>query len=103
MALTLGEVKNYIKIDNDITEDDDYLNELIEVSQIYIDDCAGEDYKIDEKLTKLAGLLQKKLINDMYENRSGYVVTDKRDVIVSTILDKLSMAEIIDTTTIVIE
>lgn len=89
--MTLADIKNYLKLD-DFAEDDNYLNELIEVSQIYIDDCAGIDYKTDEKLVKLAGLLQKKLINDMYENRSGYVVTDKRDVIVSTILDKLSMA-----------
>lgn len=95
MALILEDIKNYLKLD-DFIEDDNYLNELIEVSQIYIDDCVGEDYKTDEKLVKLAGLLQKKLINDMYENRSGYVVTDKRDVIVSTILDKLSMAQIIE-------
>jgi uncharacterized phage protein (predicted DNA packaging) len=89
MILELTDIKNYLKIDS--YEDDNYLTELIEVSLIYIDSMVGEAYKIDEKAVKLAELLQKKLINDMYENR-GTSITEKskQDRIVTSILDKLS-------------
>lgn len=91
--MTLDEVKSYLRID--YTEDDTLLQELIEVSQIYIDSCVGEIYKTDEKAVKLSGLLQKKLINDMYENRSSEVPQKtKQDRIVTTILDKLSNYEV---------
>lgn len=87
--MTLEEVKNYLRID-DIYEDN-FLNELIEVSQIYIDSMVGEYYKQDIKAIKLANLLQKKLISDMYENRSTEIPQNtKQDRIVTSILDKLS-------------
>ncbi|HBJ2613330.1 TPA: phage head-tail connector protein [Clostridium botulinum] len=87
--MTLEEIKSYLRID--YKEDDTDLNELIETSQIYIDSCVGEGYKNDSKAMKLANLLQKKLIHDMYENRSAEVPTNtKQDRIVTSILDKLS-------------
>lgn len=91
--MTLEEVKDYLRIDD--TYEDKFLNELIEVSQIYIDSMVGEAYKTDVKAVKLANLLQKKLISDMYENRSTEIQcnssTDiKQDRIVTSILDKLS-------------
>jgi uncharacterized phage protein (predicted DNA packaging) len=87
--MTLDEVKLYLRIDSDA--EDDLLNELIVSSQIYIDSCTGEGYKSDEKAIKLASLLQKKLISDLYENRSTTVPDKtKQDRIVTTILDKLS-------------
>ncbi|MDF2803062.1 MAG: putative phage protein [Anaerocolumna sp.] len=97
--MTLDEVKNYLKLD-DYTGDDSYLTELIDVSQIYIDSCVSEDYKTDTNLVKLSGLLQKKLISDMYDNRSSYVTNDKRDIMVTTILNKLAMAQVIDDTVV---
>lgn len=94
--MTLEEIKEYLHID--YTDEDLYLNELIDVSLIYIDSMVGESYKTDEKAVKLASLLQKKLISDMYENRGTEIASNKkiasnskRDIIVNSILDKLSL------------
>lgn len=89
--MTLDEVKNYIRIDGEY--EDDYIKELIEVSQIYIESMVGSTYLEDEKLVKLSKLLQKKLIADMYEQRSTEIPSKtKQDRIASSILDKLSHA-----------
>ncbi|MNP84829.1 hypothetical protein D3C76_1843090 [compost metagenome] len=54
----------------------------------------GIFYKADEKAVKLATLLQKKLVNDMYENRNTEIPSNtKQDRIVTSILDKLSNYE----------
>lgn len=87
--MTLEEVKHHLRIDYD--EDDVYLSNLIEISDIYIESCVGEAYKADDKAKKLAGLLQLKLIQDMFENRGSEIPSNtKKDMIVTTILDKLS-------------
>ncbi|AUN22514.1 DNA packaging protein [Clostridium botulinum] len=91
--MTLEEIKDYLKIDDDY--EDNSLNELIATSEIYINFMVGEGYKTDNKALKLANLLQKKLIADMYENRSTEVPTNtKQDRIVTSILDKLSNYEV---------
>lgn len=87
--MTLEEVKNYIRVDSNY--DDNFITELIEVSQIYIDSMVGVNYKTDEKAVKLSSLLQKKLISDMYDQRSTEITSNtKKDIIVTSILDKLS-------------
>lgn len=87
--MTLEEVKSYLRVDYE--EDDENLINLIEVSEAYIDSCVGTLYKNDEKASKLANLLQKKLISDMFENRGTEISNStKKDNIVTTILDKLS-------------
>jgi len=87
--LTLEEVKSYLRIDYE--EDDILLISLIEISEEYIDSCVGTAYKTDEKAIKLANLLKKKLIADMFENRGTEISNSTRkDTIVTTILDKLS-------------
>lgn len=87
--MTLEEIKNYLRID--FNDDDIFLTELIEVSQIYIDKCVGEEYKADEKCLKLSGILHKKFISEMYETRSPVVSEKmKQDITVTTILDILS-------------
>ncbi len=84
------EAKLYLHIDYD--DEDNYIQELIEVSEIYIISMVGEAYKKDEKGSKLANLLQKKLISDMYENRGTEIAANtKKDNIVISILDKLSL------------
>ena len=89
MRMTLEEVKNYIRVDSNY--DDNFITELIEVSQIYIDSMVGVNYKTDEKAVKLSSLLQKKLISDMYDQRSTEITSNtKKDIIVTSILDKLS-------------
>lgn len=88
MSLTPNDAQNYLKADDD---DIDLVTELIETSQIYIDSMVGEAYKLDEKAVKLATLLQKKFIADMYDNRSTEIAANtKQDKIVTSILDKLS-------------
>lgn len=86
--MTLEDVKTYLRIDYE--EDDNLLDSLIEVSEEYIDSCVGTAYKSDEKAMKLANLLQKKLIADMFENRGTEISNSTKDTIVTTILDKLS-------------
>jgi len=87
--MTLEEIKIYLQIDD--SYEDDFINELIDVSLIYIDSMVGELYKTDVKAISLANLLQKKLISDMYSNRSTEVAQNtKQDRIVTSILDKLS-------------
>lgn len=87
--MTLEDVKTYLRIDYE--EDDNLLDSLIEVSEEYIDSCVGTAYKSDEKAIKLANLLQKKLISNMFENRGTEISNSTRkDTIVTTILDKLS-------------
>ena len=82
-------VKAYLKIDYE--DDDSYIEQLIIVSEIYIDSCVGEEYKTNEKAMKLAEILQLKLIKDMYDNRGTEIPSNsKKDIIVTTILDKLS-------------
>ncbi|MHB9909365.1 head-tail connector protein [Clostridium botulinum] len=89
--MTLEEVKQYIRVDDNY--EDNFLNQLIEVSEIYIDSCVGTNYKTDLKAVKLATLLQKKLIADMYENRSTEIANNtKQDRIVTSILDSLALA-----------
>jgi len=92
--MILEDIKSYLHIDYE--DDDVYLNELIEVSQIYIDSMVTADYKVDEKAVKLATLLQKKLCSDLYENRGTEIASNtKKDIIVISILDKLSLYEVI--------
>ena len=87
--MTLNDVKTYLRIDYD--EEDDFLSELLIVSEEYINSCVGSGYKSYEKAIKLADLLQKKLIYDMYEKRGTEIANNtKKDTIVTTILDKLS-------------
>lgn len=87
--MTLEDIKSYLKIDYE--DDDDILSELIIVSEEYINSCVGTGYKCDEKAMKLADLLQKKLIYDMYEKRGTEIASNtKKDTIVTTILEKLS-------------
>ncbi|MDU2266690.1 MAG: head-tail connector protein [Clostridium celatum] len=87
--MTLERVKNHLRIDFD--EDDIYISDLIEISGIYIESCVGSAYKSDSKAVKLSELLQLKLIQDIYDNRGTEIPVDKKkDLIVTTILDKLS-------------
>lgn len=87
--MTLEDVKNYLRIDD--TEEDLFLQSLMEVAEIYIDSCVGEEYKTNDKAKKLAELLQKKIIADLYENRGTTADNIKKDTIVTTILNTLAL------------
>lgn len=85
---TLEQAKNYMRVD--CMDDDEFILQLIEISQIYIDSLVGEDYKNDSKYIRLADLLQLLIMSDMYDNRSLVVNTGDMNKIAHSILDKLS-------------
>lgn len=74
MAITLQEAKEYLRVGYD--DDNDYITELIEISEAYIDGCVGTAYREKNKYSceeeykrgcRLATLLQKKIISDAAE------------------------------------
>ena len=96
--LTLQQAKDYLRVSDD--EDDKDIEGLILTAEAYIDSCVGTGYKDRanyesdedyEKGRRIAALLQKKIISDMYEVRATTVrVNTKTDSITKTILDKLA-------------
>lgn len=42
--MTLSDVKKYLRIDEDITEDDDTLNSLISAGKTYLESATGKKY-----------------------------------------------------------
>lgn len=90
--ITLQEVKEYLRIDYE--DDDNYISDLIEVSDFYIDKAVGAEYKSKPVYEKIAILVQKKIIKDMYDERST-TVTDrtKQSIIVTTIFENLESAQ----------
>lgn len=89
--ISLEDMKNYLRID--FENDDDFINELIQNARIYIDSCVGEIYKSDEKKFNLSNILMKKLVADMYSERTTKIESNlKDDIIKTTILEKLSLA-----------
>lgn len=92
MAVEIDKVKSYLRVD--FEEDDLYIQDLIVVSEIYIEFCVGTAYLKDEKGLKIAELLQLKLIKDMYDVRGTEIPSNsKKDTIVTTMLDVLSNIE----------
>lgn len=89
MLNNLESIKNYLRIDFD--EDNNFLNELILISENYIDACVGTGYKKNEKGLNLAKLLQKKFIAELYENRESNIANNiVRDTITTSILEILN-------------
>lgn len=98
MAITLDEAKKYLRVGYD--DDNDYILELIEISEAYIDGCVGTAYKEKsnyeneeeyKKGRRIAALLQKKIISDMYDIHGTTISNNtKQDNITKTILDKLA-------------
>lgn len=88
----------YLRVGYD--DDNDYITELIDISEAYIDGCVGTAYREKDKYNseeeykrgcRLATLLQKKVISDMYDVRGTTVSNNtKQDKITQTILDKLA-------------
>ena len=97
-ALTLEQAKSYLRVSYD--EDDEEIKGLILTAEAYIDSCVGTAYKDPanyesneeyEKGRRIAALLQKKIVSDMYEVRATTISSStKTDNITKTILDKLA-------------
>ncbi|MDT8718988.1 phage gp6-like head-tail connector protein [Clostridium sp. 19966] len=88
--MTLEDAKNYLRVD--YSDDDIYIQSLIDTVQIYLDSCCGIAYKTDVKLLKLADLAMYKLVNDMYGNKSQYIDGNmQKDKIIESIFLILSL------------
>lgn len=89
--VSLSDIKTYLNIDESDTYYDDLLSSLLEVANIYVEKCVGIGYKSSEKGIKLANILIRKLVVDMFENRGSTVTNNiKQDRIVTSILEVLS-------------
>ena len=69
--MTLNEVKVYLKLDDDLTEDDELITGLIDAAKTYIEDSTGKSYQD----TQLYNLAVKMIVAHWYENRQ--VISNK--------------------------
>lgn len=64
--ITLTEAKSYLRVETEMTEDDDLLTGLISAASDYIQECTG---KTDDG-SPLYKLCEKLLVEHWYENRT---------------------------------
>ncbi len=86
--MTIEQIKKYLRID--FETDDQFIEQLITVSENYIDSCCGVAYKAQPQLQNLAQLVQLKIISNLYENRDTNAENTKQDITVTTIFELLS-------------
>lgn len=67
MIITLSELKLYLRLETDYTEDDAFLNTLISAAEAYLKNSTGKIFTNTNGQAKLFCLV---LISDWYENRS---------------------------------
>ena len=70
MAVTLKQTKDYLRIDEDLTEDDELIGSLIEAATDYLEQTTGKTYSDNSQLFVLA---VKMLVAHWYENRSVFL------------------------------
>ncbi|SQB57824.1 phage protein [Clostridium perfringens] len=89
--VSLEEAKNYLRVSENNERVDNEIQDYIQQAGIYIDSCCGLAYKKYDDKIKLADLLVKKIVNDLYEN-AGMILEKKGgyDRISETILDILA-------------
>lgn len=89
--VSLEDAKNYLRVSEDNERVDNEIQDYIQQAGIYIDSCCGLAYKKYDDKVKLADLLVKKIVNDLYEN-AGMILEKKGgyDRISETILDILA-------------
>lgn len=75
MAVTLEQAKEYLRLDEDLTEDDELISGLIEAATDYLEQTTGKKYSDNSQLFALA---VKMLVAHFYENRS--IFSTKTDV-----------------------
>ncbi|MDU1566418.1 MAG: head-tail connector protein [Clostridium sp.] len=90
--ISLEEIKVYLNIDLEDSYYDQLLNEYLTASFLYIVKMVGSSWITDEICIKLCKILQKKIIADLFENRTTEIPNStKRDIMVTSILDTLSL------------
>ncbi|WP_127059113.1 head-tail connector protein [Veillonella ratti] len=67
-VVELEKIKNFLRIDEDLTEDDDLIMSLTEAAQTIIEQMTGRTYDNSQLFT----LAIMQLVGHWYENRSIY-------------------------------
>jgi len=68
--MDINQLKNYLRVDSDITEDDELISDIAEAAKRYIQNSTGKKYKDSCKIWSMA---IKILTAHWYENRKIYV------------------------------
>lgn len=88
MILTLEETKEFLKVD--YSDEDKYIQDLIQASELYLKNATGKTY---DNTNTLAKLFCKVIISDWYDNR-GFMeenkVTTKVRYTIQSIIVQLS-------------
>ncbi len=75
--MTLDEIKNYLRIELDNTDDDIYLESLITASQMYIKNTVGKEL---EDTNELYNIAVKLMIAQLYQNRQPVSEKNQYDI-----------------------
>lgn len=65
--LTINEVKKYLRLEEDFTEEDALLESLVLSAKIYVESALGQ--KLDDKSPENVKLIVLLLVSHWYENR----------------------------------
>ena len=68
-AVTLEDMKNYLKVDSDITADDGYITGCMTAAADYIEQTTGKKFNPDAELFNIC---QRELVLQWYENRTSF-------------------------------
>ena len=93
MAVTLEDLKNYLKVDADITEDDELLKSMMAAAVDYIEQLTGKKFNEDAELFNIA---ERELILQWYENRTSYTMKTNLNELphsLSAILRHIALAQ----------
>ena len=93
MAVTLEDLKNYVKVDADITEDDELLKSMMLAAVEYIEQLTGKKFNEDAELFNIA---ERELILQWYENRTSYTTKTSLNELphsLSAILKHISLTQ----------
>lgn len=93
MAVTLEDLKNYLKVDTDITEDDELLKSMMAAAVDYIEQLTGKKFNEDAELFNIA---ERELILQWYENRTSYTTKTNLNELphsLSAILRHIALAQ----------
>lgn len=88
MIVSLEEIKNYLRVD--YNDEDPYIQELIQASELYLKNVTGKVY---DSTNPLAKLYCKALITDWFENRGLISESGDSDKVRHTLQDILSQLQ----------
>lgn len=92
MILSLNEAKQFLRLEQDYTEEDNFINSLIIAAESYIINATGKTFDNTNKLAVLAAQL---LISNWYDNRAITVSSNQSKLSFSLdhIMTQLSYCE----------